>query len=463
MRLSLVLAILFAFPSPAKAHAAPLVVPAWADLATLQSIESGTDDPAALALAVHIHRSNLDDAAAIQSTNAFFDRFSKDRDKGAVAARAFLTLVLEEEAWRQPGDFEELLRRFVGEFSAVADARSLIRARVMLGIVLWNKSCPIAGDDGACIERKDGRRWVADRIAEERAAADRAHEKWRERSSRYRCANRNFVYVVHSRNKAVAAEAQSLFSEALRGARSMSNPDENTRHAIGEARFYRAEPNFEAALSDTLPEGLDFTPPDPYSPAAQQRRDKARLSRSIRLFTSWLNRRVRDPETRPSRPSRHDELPSIFGRDPVDHGPAYGPLLPEGTPAGAASRARAGALFLDLVDQLEIAPVPRSPRPPEGMSEEEFDRAFDGSYDGCGGGIDDRSEPIRRHAMELLLACARDPVGLSLTDSRLGLCIDGPSALSPAEHPPDREITPMATWFALAAEAAPLVRELPSP
>jgi hypothetical protein len=206
--------------------------------------------------------------------------------------------------------------------------------------------------------------------------------------------------------------------------------------AVARARLLLSDARLEERLAP-MPSHLDFTPPDPYSPRSTQRRDGARLARSTERFTRWLDERV---QTRPFL----DEDRALFreGRGEVAMLAAF----------------RVGLWFEAFAAELWVAPVPRSPRPPEGIDEAEFQRNFDAWP--CGDPMGDRTEPLWRKATDAYLACFERARRAGLAGPVLDECERALNRIRPQEFPIAGEVLPHAGYVSLVSDPVPLLRAL---
>ncbi len=361
--------------------------------------------------------------ADAQAVERFFDEFLDERD--AAAAR----------------QFEALLRGFRHALSRHGQPALQLRAMVRLAAWLWEKSCPISGSDGACIERRDV--WPAC-VA---ARGELLQETRRRNPTAYvdlldPCTSGpQYGYRVVARKRELAAEAQSLLRSALLLARrarlTPQHPDDALAEALAHAEFLRLEPHFEEQLSQPhwpgSPGRLDPLQPIQRFPGPRRLRERV-WSR----MKTWLKRRLGVSE--------------LFG---VVDERRYEPVLAYAqTRWGAAGHARVAQLLIDLAAQMQgCSGVNVSPPPPGYPDPAAWPHSFRESYPHCG---DSPLELLTNSAATHLVECerwlqqaggGRDPV----TD----FCREVLPHLKPSEWPVMHELVPPPPAPALPFDVAP--------
>jgi hypothetical protein len=394
----------------------PVRAPLAADdpAAVAASLESKGGLPA-LVKAVLLRRAlgHVDLASAdierFLSTIAQLGTAASARPEDAAAIEEFLDDTLDEAAWPEPVVWQALMRRLVAELPGNPITALRFRAEVALAAHLWRHSCPISGDDGACIQRVDASRPCRD--AQETAASSlrRLHPG---RYLQISCTVPHFAYRVYPRKTHLANEAQQLLTGALRRLDSAQlrpqRPGDPLDEAIAHAYFLRAEPQFEGSLAWQRWQGAPATlDPEPLDINVYRATPQA-----IKRHRIWHFRRMIDSEhVRPQR--------------------AYEYVLAHGSTRWAvAAQSRLAQLFFDYADQMTGCPRPVV-MPAEYNGERRYGR--------CCCYIDD-GPPIVQ-AQKRLAACVQE--GNLSDDPYVAFCHAALEKLSPYEWPHANEIGPM--------------------
>ena len=319
----------------------------------------------------------------------------------APAVESFFSDLCDE--W-EAGDHrvdEPLLQAFRHAVSRHPLPALQIRASVRLAAWLWQKSCPIAGHDGACIERYDA--WP-------QCLAARA-ELTRATKQKYPTADielvdpctegPQFAYRVFPRNQRLASEAQQLLQStlALAARRKIlpQHPDDALADALAHAKFLRLEPHFEAQLAQPRYPGCP-TQLDPGMALRLDRDDRTLFKHSAAQTWRWLQQRY----------GQFKSLRSVHER-------LYGPVLAfPGTQWEVAAHARIGEMLLDLATQIQGCQGVR-------VQPNRVSRAAETLVD-CGSDDDMFAKPASEHLAE----CAswpREQGGLS--QPVRAFCLDG--------------------------------------
>lgn len=407
--------LLIALLSSGTARAAP---PDPLDFPARAAALEAAGDPSSLVEAAALRRALGQPELAVADTELFLVRLAKDPRGAAPAAAAYLDELADPALAPEPSAHEAVLRRLLAALpvSSREPAVSAVRARaeVLLAAHLWPQSCPldpVRRDGDACVERIDAEREFYDRLRAERAAASRAGRRLDTRHLRCYDPPR-LRYIVHTRQPALAREAQALVESALRRTlplrKGLSNRpiDPALQNTLAHALFLRAEPRFEAAVATPMPTGLVF---DPNRPRV--------LEVSKARFTSWLQ--VRAPTS------------FMIPRER----PLYEAVLARSVPAWSlAAHTRGAQLLFDLNDQISRGPLPGPPPPPpRGMARDEWGTIFRESF--CEPTPNHLERPLT-NALSDCLAAATD-----FPDSPFArTCLALNYVLHPFEHSPAREI-----------------------
>lgn len=362
------------------------------------------------------------------------------------AIERFFAEILDETDVASASEFEPLLRGFRHALSR-HDLPSLqIRATVRLAAWLWQKSCPVAGSDGACIERRDV--WPACVAAQQALLqATRRRLPTKDVDLVDRCSHGpRYGYRVIARNPGLAADAQRLVQSALGEAARLrlrpQDPQDPLTDALAHAQFLRLEPHFEARLSQQHWSGSPgrIDPLQPIYVLPPQPRTERRI---YARMEHWLRQRYGSTEVY----SLLDEqLYNPGFDDPQTHW-------------AAAAHSRVGQLLIDLATQLVGCRGILVTAPPPGFpSSAKWPQARRESYPDCSGSPEER---LTDAAANHLRACRRliDQEGGS-TDDVTEFCREALPTLAMREWADTlREIRPLPPSHAPSLDiAAPYSR-----
>ncbi len=335
---------------------------------------------------------------------------------------------------------ESMLRAFLHALAHHTLPALQVRAMVRLAAWLWQESCPIAGDDGACIQRKNV--WPQCQAAQ-RALLQQTRQRYP--NSRVDLldpctAGPRYSYAVIPRNPAQASEAQRLLQSALDMARRHHlvplRPDDDLASALAHAHFLRLEPHFEDQLSQPQWPGSPASI-DPLLPVlGPPPLGKGSGERVLHRIRGWLERRT--------------GVVALFGEVNERLYP-WAFIYPQ-TRWAAAAHARMGQLQLDLATQLVGCQGVTVMPPPPGMSNPgEWPTLWRDSYVHCGDSID---APLLERAEDHFRECElRSGMYDSPSEPLTALCREG---LSTLEWPSVHEIRPQPTSVALTLDRAPI-------
>lgn len=404
-----------------RAQAAPpLVQPSLAreDPAVVATLLESDDNLAALSKAALLRRAIGPSSLATADIERFLSALTRLAAAGSVtpldaaAAAAFLEDVLDEASWSDLALWQALLRRFLVALGGSQLVAVRIRAEVALAAHLWRQSCPIQGDDEACMKRLDAAALCEDAQAAAARSLRRLHPG---RYVEFPCTSPNFAYRVYPRTASLASEAQQLLSGALRRIDSArvepAAPGDPLDDAIAHALFLRAEPQFEASLAlvrwKEAPATLDPNP-HRFDPAIS----RGTAARERRRFKAWYFGRMTNLQQ--VRPQAAYQL--VVAHD--------------ATPWAVAAQSRIAQLFLDYTDQVTGCAPPSVMEPGYDPT-----RVFRCCYFG--------DEPPLAQAKQRLAECTRN--GSLLANPYVGFCLAALGKLSPLDWQRASEISPQPT------------------
>ena len=247
----------------------------------------GEDDAdEALSDAVFYSKGIGDADRAIRLTDFFVAQYAKKYPDEAASALFNLTAIYEER-----GDAATLikhLQRYLDTFGKTGGIDRRIVAYSKLGLAQWQRSCPVPGVNGACVEVTRERS-----VAQARAAAHASGV------SQQQCGPDTKIKVrVHERNARNVKAARAAFGKAISlwddgkalasiagdgdgGGGTKSQIEAATKRSVASSFFHLAEQQYESFLSLEFPTGLDF--------------DKRRASvrtKSLARFKGWFTKRT---------------------------------------------------------------------------------------------------------------------------------------------------------------------------
>jgi hypothetical protein len=237
--------------------------------------------------------------------------------------------------------------------------------------------------------------------------------------------------VVHDRKPQSAKAAQTHFAEALKlwkgGAATKSVPgkDEAEKNArIADMTYYAAEAKmvegdviYEKFLKTSIPDKLDFTPPQSGMSPAKAKAQEAKVKESTKKFGDWLTAKTK---TLADAQKTYQAV-----------------ILFKNAHWAIAASARIGQLFQDFSGQLYTAPVPKAPPVPQGVEPEMFAQYFHDAY--CDAMVD-KAEPLENKAIEGLGTCLGKSTELSWFNEWSQLCEGELNQIKPNEYPLAAEI-----------------------
>ena len=298
-----------------------------------------------LYLAILLRRSLDEPLAASADVDRFLSRLADrprslaltDDDQDAV--ESFFEYVLSDEPWMDSMAWTSALRRLIALLRDRNQPALLLRAEVRLAAYLWKQSCPIDGQDGACIVRKDANsvcRFEQDLLVEQlhrRYPNARVYRSFEDIPY--------YQYTVIARNERIATEAQRVLREALARIKmtTIHHFSPAVREAVQHARFLMAEPAFERALA---------TQAWPGSPASMIS-DKARQRTYVNgRFKRWLDSRVQFTTSSGKNLNRYSNNSQCRAVQFSN----YADLIGDTTSRwSAAAQSRLGTLILDAGNQ----------------------------------------------------------------------------------------------------------------
>ena len=291
----------------------------------------GEDDaPAALNNAMFYRRGIGHDEKAIENTRFFIRQYGSNRPQEAADAMFSIAAIYEKRGEKDKlvDHLEDYLRNWRRQGGP---DRALI-AHARIGQTLWEQSCPVEGEEGACV-----------RIERERSLAHGQRGGGQQRQ----CGPDSAINItVIDRDPRLVRDARRHFSQAIRAwndGRVVEQIDEDdegrkqmrqaqARYFYAASRFYMIEQDYEEYLSVSFPSDLDFDP-----------RNERKARQSERQFSQWMQRKE---QLAGQTSQKYRQLLEIRG-------------VPQWVIAAAA---RVGQINQNFSDALFTAEIPRNVR-----------------------------------------------------------------------------------------------------
>jgi tetratricopeptide (TPR) repeat protein len=230
----------------------------------------------AMSDAVFYRKGIGDDAKAIENTKYFIKTFGKKKPKEAANASFSLTSVYEKQ-----GDGDTVikhLREYIRTYGNKGGDDRLVIAHAKIGQLLWTQSCPVKQVDGSCVK-----------IVRERAINVKKKKGKRAKTNDQptQCGpDSKIKLTVVKRDERKLKEAMSAFASAAKAfekAGGKTGGDEGgARYYYGLAKVADADRDFEAYLTLSFPQNLNFDP-DP--------KKKAIKEKSLKRFNDWVEQK----------------------------------------------------------------------------------------------------------------------------------------------------------------------------
>jgi hypothetical protein len=193
-----------------------------------------------------------------------------------------------------------------------------------------------------------------------------------------------------------------------------------------EARMVEADAQYEKFLKLSIPDKLDFTPPQPDMSAARAKAQKAKVEASTKAFGTYFT----------SKTKLLADLQKQY----------QAIILIKNAHWAIASAARIGQLFQDFSGQLYTAPVPKAPA---GIDEAFFHDAY------CDMLVD-KAEPVESHAIEGLSKCLETSTSLSWFNEWSQLCEAELNQIKPSDYPLAAEIRAEPGYSSVSSDRTPV-------
>ncbi|WP_428267477.1 tetratricopeptide repeat protein [Haliangium sp.] len=367
----------------------------------------GGEDDAHKALwdAVFYRKGIGDDEEAIKNTQFFIRQYGKRKVSEAADAMWSMTSIYEKR-----GDDDEVinhLRRYLREYGRKGGVDREIIAHAKIGMILWRQSCPVKGDNGACVK-----------VKRERSIVSKRERKRRRKGSSLptQCGPESKIRLtVVARDPRKARAARKEFQQAIklfgRGKAVNRVPGEGGEQAARQmlmiryfaaARFFMAEEGYEEFLDVTFPKGLDFDP-----------RNKKKAKKSLQRFMEWFNKKNK---LAVKASKDFNEVREITGG---------------GAHYAIAAAARMGQITQNFSDALFTAEIPADVRSGQ-YAEDKVDAYCDE--------LTTRAEPLEGRSVEAFGFCLGLSTKLNWFNEWSRLCEKELGQIRPQEYPTASEL-----------------------
>lgn len=315
--------------------------------------------PQALSTAVFFRRGLGQDNKAIEDSREFVKFYGRG-GKHAKPQEAAAVEFSIGQIYETQKNWDRMIKhyaQYLKEWGKHGGVDREILAHVKIGEVQWRQSCPVAGVNGACIDVK--------RVSAGGKASIKVGKGKKARvKGRTQCGPETKSKVtLHARKGALAKAAQDHFASALKlfnaskGKVGGKDPQDKAvreaemMYAVAEAKMMQTEANYEKFLGIQVPTGLDFDT-DP--------KKKKKAEESTKKFTKWFEDKTKTLSKLSA------EYQSVITLKQAHW--------------AIAALARIGQLYQNFADQLYTVEIPKAPKAPIGMKQEEFNEMFATSY-----------------------------------------------------------------------------------
>ncbi len=392
---------------------------------------------------------------AIDDMNAFVKYYGAK--KRAMAANVVFQMSEVYEKQNKMDDLAKHLQTYLKKWGSKGGIDKQILAYFKLGQIMWKKSCPQEGVNGACI--KVERVSMSGRAK----ALYMINRKIKDRRKRIREKKRtqcgpptSSKITVYDRSKKLAAEAQKDFSEVLKlwargeAEKKLRNQvkdpgeaaarDAYMRFAVAGAAFYQAEQVYEEFLKVKFPQGLDFQQPTQYDSKRVAKAKKKKYAESEKKFLAYLTEKSK-LANRLAGPSKDKKGMYDFV---LDYHVANWTI---------AASARIGQVFADFVNQLYTAEIPKDLKEQDQWGNRPREIFCDA--------LVDKAEPIEEKAVKGYELCLKAATKESWFNEWSKMCEVELNQMKPAEYPLAAEAKPEPGFVSTPITPAALISELP--
>ena len=392
---------------------------------------------------------------AVDNMNAFIKQYGKIKPKEAADVFYQMGTVYEKED--RDAELERHLELYLSKWSKYGGVDKQILAHFKLGELAWRRSCPVKGQNGACIQVERVRAGGRERaFAELNKRRRRARKKALRRKGRTQCGppTRSKI-VVKTRNARMVKKAEGHFRQvlslwnrgkAMKRIRGKSAAESKQRAALAAyaaagSKFYQAEKTFESFLAVGFPSGLDFTPPNPFRSRAVQKKQKARLKAAQKKFKDYQDKKAK--LTIALTGNARKKSKGLYG-DVLNFKVAHWTI---------AASARIGQVWQGYADQLFTAPIPKNLK--------EMDKYGVAQKDLFCDALMDKADPLETKAVEGFDLCLKAATRRSWYNEWSRTCEVELNQMRPSDYPLASEAKPEPGFIGTQMMAAPVVTELP--
>lgn len=391
---------------------------------------------------------------AIDNMNNFVKFYGSKKPQDA--ATVFFQMGEVYEKQNQTDELAKHLTAYLKTWGDKGGVDKQIVAHFKLGEILWKKSCPKEGLNGACIEiTRSAASGRAQAIQEINKKIKDKRKKIKDKlATQCGPATKNKI-TVFERNKNVAKEAQGHFAtalklfnhgEALKKVQAKDAAEAQARTAAAQyaaagSAFYGAEEVYEEFLRVKFPNDLDFQRPTQYDSKRKAEAKKKKLAESEKKFKGYLDEKAKFT-TRLAGEGKSGKgmYDSVF-----DFKVAHWTI---------AAAARVGQVWQNFADQLYTAEIPKDLK--------EMDEWGNRPREIYCDALTDQAEPLETKAVTGFQVCLRGATEQSWFNDWSHLCEVELNQMQPTEYPLAAEARPEPGYMSVSMVPAPVVTELPA-
>ncbi len=349
----------------------------------------------AMSDAVFFRKGIGDDAKAIEDTKYFIKTFSAK--KPTEAANADFSLVSIYEKQGDPDAVIKHLRDYIRTFGDKGGADRVVTAYAKIGTALWHQSCPVKEVDGECVK-----------ITRERAISQKKNKKLKGSTQKQCGPESKIKLTVVKRDERKQKEALDAFKSAISaynkkpGGKLTDDDQRNAaaRYQFGLAMTALADKDFEAYLTLSFPQNLNFDP-----------QNKAIKEKSLKRFDEWVKAKTKIGG---EATKKYEEVLAI--KDPAN---------------SIAAAARMGQITQNFSDALFTAEIPKDVSTGE-FAEDKIDAFCDQ--------MSTVADPLEKRSLEAFGVCLSKSTELGWFSDWSKLCERELGQIKPEDFPTASEV-----------------------
>ncbi len=390
---------------------------------------------------------------AVEDMNSFVKYY------GTRDAQEAATVVFQmSEVYEKQNKTDELVKHlteYLKKWGAKGGVDKQILAHFKLGEIMWKRSCPQEGVNGAClkIERvtATGRQKVfADINSKIKDKKKKLKEKLRTQCG----PPTSSKIAVFDRNPKYAKEAQNHFKDVLklwnRGEAAKKIPGANpgerasremvARFAAAGSAFYQGEELYEKFLKVKFPAGLDFQQPTQWDKPKVAAAKKKKADDSGKRFMAYMTEKASIAEKLTGPSADKKGLYDFVLEYKVAHWTI-------------AASARIGQVYADFVNQLYTAEIPKDLKEQDEWGNRPREIFCDA--------LVDKAEPIESKAVVGYELCLKAATKESWYNEWSTMCEIELNQMKPADWPLSAEMKPEPGYLSTPITPSGVLSELP--